>query len=218
MSEIVDQLSTVHRAIGAKRIPAGDSRVVLLRRGYDAAIEDVWEACTDPERLSRWFLPVTGDLNLGGRYQLKGNANGEILRCEAPRLLKVTWVYAENPTEQDISEVEIRLSSEADGSTTLELEHAAVVPDQFWEQYGPGAVGVGWDSGLLGLEHYLRTGSFDEDTWQHTPAAKEFLTGSSQAWGAVHAASGAPADQVAETVESTTGFHVPSQEDPPSRD
>ena len=44
----------------------------------------MWDACTDPERIGRWFLPVSGDLRLGGRYQLEGNAGGEILRCEPP--------------------------------------------------------------------------------------------------------------------------------------
>jgi uncharacterized protein YndB with AHSA1/START domain len=53
----------------------------------------VWDACTDPDRLNRGFLDVTGDLRLGGSYQLEGNAHGEILRCSPPRLLAVSWIY-----------------------------------------------------------------------------------------------------------------------------
>ena len=59
----------------------------MLRRRYDAAIEDVWDAVTDPDRLKRWFLPISGDLRVGGTFQLEGNAGGEILSCEPPRLL-----------------------------------------------------------------------------------------------------------------------------------
>jgi hypothetical protein len=34
--------------------------------------------------LRRRFPPVSGDLRLGGKYQLGGNAGGEILACEPP--------------------------------------------------------------------------------------------------------------------------------------
>ncbi len=209
MSDIVDQINAVHREIGEKRIPAGEATVVVLRRSYDASVEDVWDACTDPERLRRWFLPVTGDLRLGGSYQLEGNAGGEILRCEPPRLLRVSWVFGENTTEKDVGEVEVRLSPEPDGQTLLVLEHAAVVDPDFWGQFGPGAVGVGWDGSLLSLREHLRGATFDEQTWQHTPEAKEFMTRSSGAWGAAHAAAGASPAEVAAAVEATTKFYVP---------
>ena len=32
----------------------------------------------------RWFLPVTGDLRVGGRFATEGNADGEIRECERP--------------------------------------------------------------------------------------------------------------------------------------
>ena len=62
---------------------------------YDAPIEDVWDALTNPERIGRWFLPISGDYRLGGRYQFEGNAGGEIVACERPNRLRVTWVYGE---------------------------------------------------------------------------------------------------------------------------
>ena len=49
-----------------RTIPAGPARVAVFRRTYAAAVEDVWEACTDPERLRRWYVPVTGELTLAG--------------------------------------------------------------------------------------------------------------------------------------------------------
>jgi uncharacterized protein YndB with AHSA1/START domain len=64
----------------------------MIRRRYEAPIEDVWDACTDPRRLNRWFLQVTGELRAGGTFQLAGNARGEIVRCEPPRLLTLSWV------------------------------------------------------------------------------------------------------------------------------
>ncbi|WP_228010229.1 SRPBCC family protein [Nonomuraea phyllanthi] len=70
----VDEIDRAHR-----ELVDGERKVLTLRRRYDAEVEDVWGACTDAERLSRWFLPVTGGLKLGGSYQLEGSAGGETL-------------------------------------------------------------------------------------------------------------------------------------------
>lgn len=211
MIDIVNQINSIHRETGRGRIPAGDGHSVLLRRTYDAAVEDVWDACTNGERIPRWFLPVSGDLRLGGSYQLEGNAGGEILRCEPPRLLKITWVYGEDVTEKDISEVEVRLAPNAGGGTDFELEHTAVVPEEFWDQFGPGAVGVGWDLGLLGLDLHLSTGTdvpIEQPEWQHSAEAKDFMARSAGAWGAAYAASGADPEQATGTAERTAAFYT----------
>ena len=52
------------RSAPAGSPPARDTWSVS-RRTYDAPIEDVWDAVTNPERISRWFLPVSGDLRAG---------------------------------------------------------------------------------------------------------------------------------------------------------
>src|SRR5262245_15413379 len=121
VSDILSEFDAVERGTGRGRIPAGEGNTVRLRRTYAARVEDVWDAITDPDRIGRWFLPVTGDLRLGGRYQLKGNAGGEILRCEPPRLLAVTWVIGDNPSDVDVTEVEVRLSPGPAGGTDFEL-------------------------------------------------------------------------------------------------
>ncbi|MFI0817893.1 SRPBCC family protein [Streptomyces sp. NPDC021098] len=209
MSDIVDQINHVHRAVGSRAVPEGDARTVLLRRTYDAAIEDVWEACTDRERIARWFLPVSGDLRLGGHYQLKGNAGGEILRCEPPRLLTVSWLFGENP---GFSQVELRLTADGAERTVFELEHVAVVPAEFWDRFGPGATGVGWDLALLGLGLHLRGESIDDPAaWEGSDEAREYSTRSSEAWGAAYEASGAPADLAAAAARATTAFYVPER-------
>ena len=96
MIDVVKEIEAVRRETGKKTIPAGEGRTVRLERDYDAPIEDVWDALTNPERIGRWFLPISGDYRLGGRYQFEGNAGGEIVECERPNRLKVTWVYGEN--------------------------------------------------------------------------------------------------------------------------
>ena len=53
-------------------------RVVTLSRSYPTDAADLWDACTNAERLPRWFAPVHGELRLNGTYQVEGNASGTI--------------------------------------------------------------------------------------------------------------------------------------------
>src|SRR3954469_17774066 len=108
MIDIEREIEAVEREVGTGPHAAGEGHVVRLRRSYDAPIEDVWEALTTPERIGRWFLPISGDYRLGGRYQFEGNAGGEILDCERPNRLRATWEYGD-PTGP-ASEIEIRLT------------------------------------------------------------------------------------------------------------
>ncbi|MGW5264827.1 SRPBCC family protein [Microbispora sp. NPDC004025] len=215
MSDFTDLINQAHRTVGRRDLPEGEARTVLLRRTYDTGIEDVWDACTDPERIGRWFLPVSGELKLGGHYQLQGNAGGEILACEPPRLLRVSWLFGENP---GFSEVEVRLSAEDDGRTVFELEHVAVVPPEFWDRFGPGATGVGWDLALLGLGLHLRGEMIDDPSaWEQSEEARELMRLSSDLWGEAYRASGAPDDVVAAAVAGTTGFYVPEKPETPEK-
>jgi uncharacterized protein YndB with AHSA1/START domain len=209
MKDLLDELAAVHRALGEGRVPAGEAYTVVLRRRYDAEVDDVWDAITSAERLSRWFLPVSGDLRPGGTYQLAGNAGGEILRCEPPRLLKVSWLFGDD-AQDGTSEVEVRLTPGPAGDTELELVHAAVVDDEFFPKYGPGAAGVGWDLGLLGLAWHLAGRVVDDPTeFESSPEAREFSRRSAAAWGEAHLAAGSDPAQVAAAVRATTEFYAP---------
>jgi len=207
MTDSHGRAQDTHRAVGTGRIAAAEARTMLLRRTYPAPVEDVWDACTSAERIGRWFLPVTGDLRAGGKYQLEGNAGGEILRCEPPSLLRVTWLFGDNPP----SEVELRLSPGAGGQTVLELEHTAVVDPAFWARFGPGAVGVGWDMALLGLGNHLSgrvSDGAEVQRWLESAEGRGFVSASSEAWGAAYIAGGGAAAEAASAVAATTAFYT----------
>jgi len=211
MRDIIAELNAVHRHVADGELAGEATRTVALKRTYDAPVEDVWDAITDPERIARWFSRVTGDFRVGGKYQVEGNAGGEILRCEPPRALRVTWVMGEG-----LSEVEVRLSDGSDGDTVLELEHtAAAVETEFWNRYGPGAVGVGWDLALLGLALYVPGGEYIEESereaWGMSEEGRRFMTASAAAWGAAHQAFGATAEEAATAAKNTEEFYVPPQ-------
>jgi len=213
MIDIVQELAAVQRATGRRRIGDTDCRTVTLSRTYDADIEDVWDCLTNADRIGRWFLPVKGDLKLGGSYQLDGNAGGEIRRCEPPRLLMVTWIFGVPASDTDVGEVEVRLSPAGEGLTRLDLEHTATVDPDRWTEYGPGAVGVGWDGALLGLGMHLGTGEGrpeDPAAWAMSAEGAQFMTGSSAAWGAAKGSRRDPG-RSRQRRRNTTKFYVPQE-------
>src|SRR5262249_35594997 len=156
-SDIGGIIGAVTRAVSQREHDGRPARVIVASRSYDTTPADVWDAIPNPERISRWFLPISGELRLGGRYQLQGNAGGEITRCEPPRHLAVTWEFG-----GEVSWVKVDLSEDGRNGTHLELEHIAHVDDARWAQFGPGAVGVGWDMTLMGLDRHLATGAAND--------------------------------------------------------
>jgi uncharacterized protein YndB with AHSA1/START domain len=207
MMDIASQLNAIHRQV--KQQPpadgAGERVSVLLRRRYDAPIGDVWDAVSQPDRMRRWFLPISGDLRVGGSFQLEGNAGGEILTCEPPRLLRTTF-------GGPASIVELRLSAQGAGDTVLELEHT--VPIEI-AQSGAGAlyVGPGWDGALLGLGRFLGGEAIgDPIAAASSPEAQQFSKQSVDAWAAVVTDSGtATAEQLAAATEVSLAQFAPDQ-------
>lgn len=211
MIDIVEQINATHRSLGDLEVADGPGRSVLLRRSYPSPVEAVWDACTVQARLSRWLGPVSGDLRLGGSFQIEGNGGGEILRCEEPRLLRVSWVLGEGM----ITEVEVRLSPGDDGTTELELEHTtpAAVLEELVRSYGPGGtigIGTGWDIALLGLTLLLAGVTFDPATWEDSEEVKGYAIGCCTAWGnAVQTAWAVSDDDIAAAVAFAASNFAP---------
>lgn len=177
---------------------------VTLTRLYDTTVEDLWDAVTSPDRLPRWFLPVEGDLQIGGRYQFQGNAGGTITACEPPRRFAATWEFG-----GDVTWIEVRLTREGD-QARLTLEHTALMQDH-WTQFGPGAVGIGWDMGLMGLLLHLDSGAALDQTevfgWMASPQGMAFVAQSGEAWRAADVAAGeAPAEAKARSDRTIAFF------------
>src|SRR3954467_13331496 len=210
MIDVTDEISSVDRRIGSRTLEAGETRTLTIARVYDTGVEDLWDACTNPERIPRWFLPISGDLEVGGRYALEGNASGTIERCEPPNNLFATWEYGGM-----VSWIELQLTPESDGRTRFSLEHIDHVDDDMWAQFGPGAVGIGWDLGLMGLRLHLQSGGQPVDrhaveAWQTSDAGREFVTRSSDAWAEASIAGGTGAEAARAAQERVTeAYTVP---------
>ncbi|SCL33838.1 Uncharacterized conserved protein YndB, AHSA1/START domain [Micromonospora rhizosphaerae] len=208
MIDVIGQISSVERTVGSRTLPAGEARVMTISQTYGAPLEDVWDACTSADRIPRWFLPISGDLRLHGRYQLEGNASGTIERCDPPHSFAATWEYGD-----EASWIEVRLSPAGEGRTRFELEHVAHVDDQRWAEFGPGAVGVGWDMGLLGLASHLAGDGSGVDpaqaaAWMGSDEGRQFMTLSSERWGEASVAAGTPADEARAAADRTTAAYT----------
>lgn len=221
MTDVTAQVEAVARDVATIEIDGVPSHVQTLSQEYPSPLDDVWDAVTSADRIPRWFLPVTGDLRLGGYYQLEGNAGGQVLECTPPdgdtARFRVTWEYGGG-----VSWLVVRLAATGDDATRLELEHTAAVadvPPGFWEQFGPGATGVGWDGGLLGLAlHLSGDGSVTPKTaeaWAFTDEGRAFYRAAADAWGAAHAASGADPEAAARAADSTYAFYTGQLGDAP---
>ena len=200
--DIANQIGATSRQVAQQHTGRGETVVVTLERRYAAEVADVWQAITDPDRVRRWFLPLTGDLREGGAFQLENHAGGDIMTCEPPRHLVVTF-------GGESSIVDVVLAGEGD-QTLLKLTHSVPI-----ELAGSGAgalyVGPGWDGALLGIAQYL-AGEVVSDpvAAANTPEVQDFNVSSIKEWiAAVEASDTADADTISAAQQAALAQYAP---------
>lgn len=206
--DITRFLGATQREFSTREFQGKTARVIVIKRTFPTDQKNIWDALTNPERLPKWFLPLTGGVNPGDRYQLEGNAGGEVLLCKPQERFEITWEMGEQ-----MSWVNVELKP-TDSGVDFQLEHIAHIPedDSFWGQYGPGAVGVGWELGILGLDQHLLTGNPNDAeqfmAWVMQPDGKKLIAGSSNAWGKASAAGGTDTEAAQLAAKNTTAFYT----------
>ena len=198
------QLDNVSRSVTSERGESTVTSTLEISQVFPTDAADLWNAVTTAERLARWFAPVHGDLRLGGSYQVEGNAGGVIQTCEPPSRFTATWVMGE-----PASLIDVRVEPVDEHTARLRLIHSGEGDAGFWDTYGPGALGVGWDLGLLGLALYLSTGAgrpVEVEAWGATDQARRFMGGSSDRWVAAAVDGGAEPEVARAAGERTTAF------------
>lgn len=121
---------------------------VRVEQAYDTDLDDLWDACTNPERLQRWIATVTGDLRIGGTVHLSltsaWTGPGRIEVCDAPRHLLLTM----EPDTDEEAELEAWLSEDG-GQTRLVVEERGLPLNRLPLH------GAGWQAHLDDLAHAL---------------------------------------------------------------
>ncbi|MEM7283986.1 MAG: SRPBCC family protein, partial [Pseudomonadota bacterium] len=178
-------------------------------RHYTTHPEDLWDAITNPHRIVRWFLPITGDLKQNGHYKFEGHAGGKIIDCVAPKKMELTWEYGDN-----VSWIRINLQAEGDG-TRLTLEHLMpkdAQAEDHWKSYGPGATGVGWELAFLALDYHLSNNATidpeENEAWLVSDRGKQFVRECAKQWGEAHIASGEASDTALTMAQMTAKFYT----------
>ena len=203
--DVESHLGAVGRSVALLEREGQPASAVALSRSYPTGIADLWEAVTNGQRIARWFLPVSGSFKPGGRYQLEGNAGGVIRRCVPPSRLELTWEFG-----GDVSWVDVRLSAEGTGCARLDLSHAARLSPH-WTMYGPGATGVGWELGLMGLANHLaqpEAPRLDEAAFAASSAGKALIRGSSDGWRRAGVVAGQDPVAARAAAERTAAFYT----------
>lgn len=206
MFDTDNQIEAVDREVGSRQLEEGEGATIVLSQTFETDIDDVWEACTDADRIPEWFLPISGELEREGQYQLEGNAGGTIEACDPPGSFPATWEFG-----GQVSWIELRLDEVGEGRTRLELEHVAP-KDESWSEFGPGAAGVGWDLTMVGLATYLRTGQPVEQeqgqAWAASDYGKAFIRRVSRCWADAHVEAGEDDAVAQDAAERTVAFYT----------
>ena len=204
-------LGAVERSVASLERDGQQVRAVTLARSLSATVEDLWGALTNPSRIESWFLPISGDLQQGGRYQLEGNAGGVITACQRPTALAITWEFG-----GDVSWVEVDVSRDGNDRARLTLTHT-LLPSDHWDEYGPGATGVGWELSLLALAMHLTQPDEpmpDEAAFATSPDGRAFITGSGEGWERAAIASGTDPAAARAACARTTAFYTGETPEP----
>ena len=202
---VEEHLSAVARAVSYTERDGRPTSVVTLMRSFPARVDNLWDAIASVNRIPRWFMPVSGDLRPGGRFQLEGNAGGTIVTCLRRSRLGVTWEFG-----GDVSWVEVRLASEGAGRARLTLSHEALLSPH-WDEFGAGAAGVGWEMGLLGLALHLAqpdAPKIDEEEFAASPGYGALVAGSSDGWAQASIEAGDDPEAARAAAARTAAFYT----------
>lgn len=132
---------------------------------YNTDIDDVWEACTRPERLACWIADVSGDLRVGETIHAVFTSTwagpARIEACDGPHHLLLTT----GPETDDETQIEAWLTAEG-LRTRLVVEERGLPVDQL------PLFGAGWQVHLEDLGRALVSdGPAHADGWSDEAAA-----------------------------------------------
>jgi glutathione S-transferase len=143
-----------------------DTGTVRVERTYEAPVEAVFDAWTNPEVLRRWWkadpsheVTVDADVRVGGGYRLEMRipdadrvvVYGTYREVSRPDRLVYSWAWeGTGPYANHESEVAVTFAEEEPGRTTVTIEHAGLLDDESRANHARGWNGV--------LDSFARSG------------------------------------------------------------
>lgn len=208
MKDLLNDLGTLHRQV-AREGSGGDEVVRLtITREYPTDAADLWSALTEPDRIARWFMPISGELHEGGSFQLEGHAGGDILACDPPALLRTTFGSPD-------SIVTLTLTPAGDAASQLRLDHSVPLA---MAQSVAGAMfpGPGWDGAVIGLGRYLAGEDLgDPREMTASPEVVALNAASVDRWAEVAEQAGATPEEVQQARAVALAQYAPESAEAP---
>ena len=108
---------------------------VCLTEYFNAPIENVWRAITDPRELARWLMDNDFEARLGARFTLRrlepvpgwrGWVECEVIELQAPT--RMVWSWCDGAEPGTASQVTFELRREGAG-TWLTVRHLGEEPE-----------------------------------------------------------------------------------------
>lgn len=131
---------------------------IIKEQLFQHPIQAVWEAITQEDLISTWFIPASFKAEKGFQYTFNASGGdcspikGEVLEA-SPYTLQYTWIVTEKPAKTIVTWI----LEEVDGGTKLHLEHSGIsnyAGETAVEMFG--SFNGGWDNCLSGLTTYLQ--------------------------------------------------------------
>lgn len=160
------------KTIGTMRALDQDRGALRLEDVYDTDIDDLWAACTEPERLARWLAEVSGDLHIGGTIHATFTSTwtgpGRIEACDSPHHLLLTM----QPGTDEEAQIEAWLTAEGAKTRLVVEERGLPLADLHYH-------GAGWQAHLEDLGRALNGGQSEwKARWNElTPAYEAMALG-----------------------------------------
>jgi uncharacterized protein YndB with AHSA1/START domain len=160
------------KTTGTMRALDQDRGALRVEDVYDTDINDLWAACTEPERLARWIAEVSGDLQIGGTihavFTSTWTGPGRIEACDSPHHLLLTM----EPDTEDEAQIEAWLTAEGAKTRLVVEERGLPLAELHYH-------GAGWQAHLEDLGHALNGGQSQwKARWDElTPAYEAMALG-----------------------------------------
>jgi uncharacterized protein YndB with AHSA1/START domain len=143
-----------------------DSTAIRIERTFRAPAQAVFEAWTSAEMLRRWYPPGADwdtpvaevDLRVGGRLRLvmrsptgdEFGGGGEYLEITPPTRLVFTWTWDRAGLGGATQLVEVELTDNRDGTTTVVMTNRGLPDEQSKESHREG-----WEGSFDNLDRVL---------------------------------------------------------------
>jgi uncharacterized protein YndB with AHSA1/START domain len=117
--------------------------VVRIERTFAASAEAVFDAWTSPEVMRRWLHPAADwetpeaevDLRVGGKVRVvmrrpdgsEIEAWGEYTLIDRPHRLVMTWMFGDEPSNEQLIELSF---TESEGATTVVLVNSGISTEE----------------------------------------------------------------------------------------